>query len=168
MESQATSIVLPELTPAEQARLARDIIAKAHGELRALHEAGGSGPEVGHRFTLVVDRLVSTLFEWASHEYFAHHPRIRHRCAVLAQGGYGRRELSPFSDLDLIFLYPWKASPYVETVAERVLYTLWDAGLDYREIAARSGLKQGAIGTSLRSPCRCRRSRRRRGRQSCR
>ena len=48
---------------------------------------------------------------------------------MLAQGGYGRGELNPQSDIDLLFLYPWKVNPYVETVAEVMLYALWDAGL---------------------------------------
>src|SRR5207249_3819277 len=46
-----------------------------------------------------------------------------------SQGGYGRGELNPASDIDLLFLYPWKVNPYVETVAEVILYALWDAGL---------------------------------------
>jgi [protein-PII] uridylyltransferase len=48
---------------------------------------------------------------------------------LVAQGGYGRRELNPHSDVDLLFLYPWKINPFVQSVTERVLYTLWDAGL---------------------------------------
>jgi [protein-PII] uridylyltransferase len=44
-------------------------------------------------------------------------------------GGYGRGELNPASDIDLLFLYPWKVNPYVETVTEVCLYALWDAGL---------------------------------------
>ena len=47
----------------------------------------------------------------------------------MAQGGYGRGELNIQSDIDLLFLYPWKVNPYVETVAEIVIPALWDAGL---------------------------------------
>ena len=47
----------------------------------------------------------------------------------MAQGGYGRGELNIHSDIDLLFLYPWKVNPYVETIAEIVIPALWDAGL---------------------------------------
>jgi [protein-PII] uridylyltransferase len=38
--------------------------------------------------------------------------------------------LNPYSDIDLLFLHTWRVTPYVEWVAEKLLYTLWDAGLD--------------------------------------
>jgi [protein-PII] uridylyltransferase len=50
-------------------------------------------------------------------------------CALIAQGGYGRGELNPWSDIDLLFLYPQRSDAYVETVTEIVLYALWDTGL---------------------------------------
>lgn len=49
--------------------------------------------------------------------------------ALLAVGGYGRRELAPFSDLDLLFLVPDPASPACTGFVEQVLYVLWDLGL---------------------------------------
>jgi len=51
------------------------------------------------------------------------------RLAVLAVGGYGRSELAPFSDIDLLFLTPWKISPWAESVIESMLYILWDLKL---------------------------------------
>ena len=48
---------------------------------------------------------------------------------MVALGGYGRRELCPFSDVDLLFLHPGAASPAVASFVERTLITLWDAGL---------------------------------------
>jgi len=48
---------------------------------------------------------------------------------VLAVGGYGRSELAPFSDLDLLFLCPYKRTPRVEQIVEAILYFLWDLGL---------------------------------------
>jgi [protein-PII] uridylyltransferase len=54
--------------------------------------------------------------------------------AILATGGYGRRELNPHSDIDLMFLYPLKAGgkafkKFQELVTEEILYPLWDLGL---------------------------------------
>ena len=51
------------------------------------------------------------------------------RLAVLAVGGYGRRELAPYSDIDLLFLTPWKITPWAESVIETMLYILWDLKL---------------------------------------
>src|SRR3546814_11165087 len=49
--------------------------------------------------------------------------------AVAAVGGYGRGELAPQSDLDLLFLLPYKRTPRVEQVVEFILYLLWDLDL---------------------------------------
>src|SRR5439155_15892763 len=50
---------------------------------------------------------------------------------VIALGGYGRRELNPFSDVDIMFLHDknrGNISPYATQVIEQVLYLLWDVG----------------------------------------
>ena len=51
------------------------------------------------------------------------------RVAVLAVGGYGRAEMAPHSDVDLLFLTPWKITPWAESVIESLLYMLWDLKL---------------------------------------
>jgi [protein-PII] uridylyltransferase len=60
-------------------------------------------------------------------------PHLR-RCAVsvaiLATGGFGRCELAPFSDLDLLFLCEGPPGAEVRTLAEALLYPLWDAKVD--------------------------------------
>ena len=48
--------------------------------------------------------------------------------SVLAVGGYGRGALAPFSDIDLLFLRPYKPTPHTESVIEYMLYALWDLG----------------------------------------
>jgi [protein-PII] uridylyltransferase len=56
-------------------------------------------------------------------------PTEAERIALLAVGGYGRAEMAPFSDVDLLFLTPWKITPWAESVIETMLYTLWDLKL---------------------------------------
>ncbi|PFG64536.1 UTP--GlnB (protein PII) uridylyltransferase GlnD [Thioclava sp. ES.031] len=51
------------------------------------------------------------------------------RFAVLAVGGYGRAEMAPHSDVDLLFLTPYKVTPWAESVIESMLYMLWDLKL---------------------------------------
>ncbi|NCP88516.1 [protein-PII] uridylyltransferase, partial [bacterium] len=49
--------------------------------------------------------------------------------AVIATGGYGRRELFPFSDVDLLVLYDRKSAKEIAGVVDNVLYPLWDSGM---------------------------------------
>ena len=49
--------------------------------------------------------------------------------AVIATGGYGRGLLAPGSDIDLLFILPYKQTAWGESVAEALLYCLWDMGL---------------------------------------
>ena len=127
--------------PLDLGQFTRDVLTRGRAELQARHDAGGSGRELVRAHSLLMDRLISALFAAASLECLSSSPRIVHRCAVMAQGGYGRRELSPCSDIDPVFLYPWKTTPYVETIAERILYSLWDTGVE--------------VGHSLRNPHAC-------------
>src|SRR3546814_16210752 len=64
-------------------------------------------------------------------------PSAGERLAVLAVGGYGRSELAPRSDIDLLFLLPYKMTPHAEQVVEYMLYLLWDLDLQVGH-AARS------------------------------
>ncbi|MEL7164493.1 MAG: [protein-PII] uridylyltransferase [Pseudomonadota bacterium] len=56
-------------------------------------------------------------------------PTEGERLAVMAVGGYGRGEMAPFSDVDLLFLTPYKITPWAEMVIEATLYILWDLKL---------------------------------------
>lgn len=56
-------------------------------------------------------------------------PTASERISVLAVGGYGRGEMAPQSDVDLLFLTPYKITPWAESVIESMLYMLWDLRL---------------------------------------
>jgi len=101
----------------------------ARSELRARHDAGAGGIEIVASYTDAIDRLVVYLHDMAQLWYRHRNPRISTRCTVIAQGGYGRGELNPRSDVDILLLYPWKLNPYVETLADVLVRTLYDAGL---------------------------------------
>ena len=115
----------PGLAP----EIVRTYLQESRERLRDWHMAGATGGDIVAATTAVVDRVVVYLYDAADAEFGSRNVRVAGRCAVLAQGGYGRAELSPGSDVDLLFLYSWKVNPFVETVAERILYALWDAGL---------------------------------------
>lgn len=114
----------------DHARGARAYVQRARSLLLERHRAGAGGYEIVSAYTTIMDHLIRCLFEQASQDYINRYPSLNQRCTLVAQGGYGRRELNPYSDIDLLFLHTWKVTPYVESVAERLLYTLWDAGLE--------------------------------------
>ncbi len=78
----------------------------------------------------VQDEIIRILFEFAAQElYPSQVPSEAEHMAVVATGGYGRGLLAPGSDIDLLFLLPYKQTAWGESVAEALLYCLWDMGL---------------------------------------
>ncbi len=118
-------------------QLARLYVLRARELLFEKHRTSAGGLEIIGAYSTMMDHLIRHLFGIVSEEFTRRFPGQSQRFAVVAQGGYGRGELNPQSDIDLLFLYPWKISPYVESVTEKLLYTLWDAGLQVGH-AARS------------------------------
>ena len=110
-------------------RLTRSYVQKSRALLFEKHRAGAGGGEIVSAYATLMDQLVCYLFRVASEDFMRRYPSQNPRCTVVAQGGYGRGELNPQSDIDLLFLYSWKVSAYVESVAETLLYALWDSGL---------------------------------------
>ena len=110
-------------------RTARRYVQKGRDLLFEKHRSGMGGMEIVLAYSTMMDQLIRYLYAVVSDDFLRQYPSTNARCTVIAQGGYGRGELSPYSDIDLLFLYSWKVSPYVESVTERLLYTLWDAGL---------------------------------------
>ncbi len=131
MDAVAISLALLEDAQADHdlKRLARTYIDKGRGLLFERHRSGAGGLEVGAAWSTVMDHLIRHLFAAISAEWSNRVPKSNSQFALVAQGGYGRGELNPQSDIDLLFLYSWKVSPFAEAVTEKLLYTLWDAGL---------------------------------------
>jgi [protein-PII] uridylyltransferase len=86
---------------------------------------GLSGLEILHRSTALVDAFIIDRFHTAPAVQEA-----RGAIAVIALGGYGRREFYPYSDIDLLLLHDWRSKKFMQAVSEALLYPLWDEGFE--------------------------------------
>src|ERR1700677_988800 len=88
------------------------------------------GRRCAERLCFVQDEIIRILFDAATrHLYHSPIPSGAERMAVVATGGYGRGLMAPESDIDLLFILPYKQTAWGEQVAEAILYCLWDMGL---------------------------------------
>jgi [protein-PII] uridylyltransferase len=134
LRTQLTAAALDAIgDAAEQRRRALDILKQAlfRGRMIAKErlENGGGGVETCRLLAKVADEVISALYDFTTvHMFRASNPTDGERLALLAVGGYGRGALAPFSDVDLLFLRPWKQTAHAESVIEYMLYALWDLG----------------------------------------
>ncbi len=77
----------------------------------------------------LTDALVRAAFDVACRLHPLPNPTASERIAVVAVGGFGRSEMAPFSDVDLLLLFPYKITPWAENLVESLLYILWDMKL---------------------------------------
>jgi [protein-PII] uridylyltransferase len=108
---------------------AKGYVERGRAVLFDRHRQGAGGLEVAAAYSTVMDHLVRQLLGAISAELLYHFPGDPQRFAIVAQGGYGRGELNPHSDIDLLFLHRGKVQPFFESIAKKLLYTLWDCGL---------------------------------------
>jgi [protein-PII] uridylyltransferase len=101
--------------------------ARAEAERQLL---AGGGRSCAAGLSTFMDALVTLVYDYTvTQAYSAENPSSAEHMAVVATGGYGRGLLAPFSDVDLLFLLPYRQTPWGESVVEHVLYLLWDLGL---------------------------------------
>ena len=118
-----------EARPAVLERLKRLLKAAREEADRQLQE-DGDGRRCAEGLSAFQDGLIRLVYDYTvAHVYPITNPSDAEHMAVIATGGYGRRLLAPFSDVDLLFLLPYKQTPWGESVVEYVLYLLWDLGL---------------------------------------
>ena len=98
-------------------------------QAEVLHRSSRSGKNVNEFISDGIDRFVRKLYGRAEQDAYPVRKGVRDSLTLLAVGGYARREMAFYSDVDLMFLYPSRVTAFAEKIAERVQYWLWDGGL---------------------------------------
>ena len=134
----------------------RQQLADGRAQLRAQHDRGLEGARVCARYTLLVDMAVGRIYE----AYLAELPsteaqQLRERVALVAHGGYGRRQQAPFSDVDLMILYDGKRDALIAQLAARLTQDICDVyqhlghSLRTPAEAVQQAKADAQVGTSL-------------------
>nr|WP_232897198.1 [protein-PII] uridylyltransferase [Pontibaca salina] len=117
-----------------RAQATRILLAARDAGREAIANAYAAAPQASRSltrsYTWLADGIVATALHVATtHLHPLANPTAGERLAVIAVGGYGRGEMAPFSDIDLLFLIPCKLTAWTESVIESLLYMLWDLQL---------------------------------------
>src|SRR6056297_3778413 len=135
------------------------ILAKALSDGRAAIAEGfveqpfKSRPTV-RAYSWLTDRIILSALHIATEVIHPlSNPTESERISVFAVGGYGRGEMAPQSDVDLLFLTPYKITPWAESVIESMLYILWDLKLKvgHSSRTIRDCLRLGAEDFTIRT-----------------
>jgi [protein-PII] uridylyltransferase len=118
-----------ELRTAVAHRL-KTALAASRAEIERLLLQDRHGGRCAARLCWVQDEIIRVLYEFAvKHLYPSVGPSESEHMAIVATGGYGRGLMAPGSDIDLLFVLPYKQTAWGESIAEAILYCLWDMGL---------------------------------------
>ena len=113
---------LKEMPPAPMGEALRPLWSEALADIKAEHEAGADGQAVAQRIAEAMDAVVLSIYRNAMPQTSGPH-------ALVALGGYGRCEMAPHSDVDLLFLFA-KSQDKVPEVVAGVFNPLWDLGFE--------------------------------------
>jgi len=110
-------------------------LAARHQEIALAHRSGATGFDTCSALTATMDEAIRSAFASLAHSKAAHasgfSSSAHEHIAVLALGGYGRGELCPKSDIDVMVLcHPGSRKDEIEGIAKAFLHELWNAGLD--------------------------------------
>src|SRR5229473_8558061 len=120
-------VVAGKQRPTEVLATYKKFLKLEEHRLRLRHQAGGGGREICARRGELVDVILRHVFSAATSAV----GQLKTSLALIALGGYGRGELNPFSDVDVMLLHDksaGKVPPYLEQIVEQILYLLWDIG----------------------------------------
>ena len=98
--------------------------------VRKRFEGDHDGTAAAAGLCFLMDQIIRVMHDVAVTRFYrVSNPTSSEHLSIVAVGGYGRGELAPHSDIDLLFLLPYKKTAFSEQVVEHMLYLLWDMGL---------------------------------------
>lgn len=103
----------------------RNVLRKYHSSIKALHDNLGSGIKVCSKLSELIDQIIKHLFTVVNID-----EKKKTGLAVIALGGYGRNELNPYSDVDLLFLIEENSGSFYDNVIGAMIQFLWDMNLN--------------------------------------
>ena len=130
--------------PSQELARYKEFLKFESNRLLTLHREGAKGREVCHGKSIVIDELLRHILIAVQNHIVQTSGAKVPKFALVAIGGYGRGELNPHSDIDIMFVHEsdsvthGKAIPAFAALTDGLLYTLWDIGLK--------------VGHSVRSP----------------
>ncbi len=106
------------------------VLAESRAKAEKLLLKDRHGGRCAARLCQMQDEIIRVIYTFATtHLYPSQNQSEAERMAIVATGGYGRGLMAPGSDIDLLFLLPYKQTAWGEQIAEVILYCLWDMGL---------------------------------------
>ncbi|MEO5331997.1 MAG: [protein-PII] uridylyltransferase [Magnetococcus sp. YQC-5] len=121
----APSTPLTDKERTELLPLLRNTMAAGRQQLHQFHLAGATGQFIVQGHTHITDALLKRIHDLVVDGT----PQETESFCLAATGGYGRRDLAPYSDIDLLFIMPDDHAT-LHPLVERMLYLLWDIGMD--------------------------------------
>jgi [protein-PII] uridylyltransferase len=107
----------------------RAVLAEARTGAEAELMATGKGTRCAMNLSAAEDEIIRAVHHFAVRDvYPVDNPSGAEMISIAAVGGYGRGTLAPGSDIDLLFILPYKQTPWGEQITEYILYMLWDLG----------------------------------------
>jgi [protein-PII] uridylyltransferase len=128
MEFKTPSGQFESVSGAEDLTLTQAVLQERRAGLAQRLRDGASGSELVAGFTDLVDSVLITRYRNVLRQHVSDAAVGMQQCCLVAVGGYGRRELSPYSDIDVMVLYHTGGETVVKTLSEQVLHHLWDLG----------------------------------------
>ena len=134
LDAQVQAVIQTATPDAVRGQVAQILSAQNQHGRSVIEDALGAEPFQSPRaiasYSYLKDQLITYAFEFVS---MVLHPLVesprKDRISIVAVGGYGRREMAPYSDIDILFLTLSKMTPRVENLVESMLYILWDIRL---------------------------------------
>lgn len=134
----------------------KEILAQTRIEIQKQHDRGVPPVQVCAKLTAAVDSVIHAFWN----AYLAEMPTLQaqlfnENCVLVAHGGYGRRQLAPYSDIDLMVLYEGAVRPLAESISKRLMQDIFDLGLDLghslrtKEEAVQLSKTDAVVATSL-------------------